>query len=296
MKLLFYLLVISSLSSISHSGFAQIQQDTTFHIETKDGNEFFGKIVSQDEEKIRLKTEKLGEITIQRKEILRILPVNANRIIRGKYWFDNPQSARYFWSPNGYGLKKGEAYFQNVWVLFNQVSVGVTNNFSIGAGLVPIFLFSGSPTPVWITPKFSIPLSGDKVNIGVGALLGTVVGQSHSDFGLVYGITTFGTKDKNVSLGLGYGYAGGQWGNTPTVSLGTMLRISSRSYIISENYYIDTGRDFLIMTSLGGRWVISRVGLDYGMILPVTGNKENLFVIPWLGVTVPFGKVVGGRM
>ena len=290
MKLLFSILFIGFFCSLTHSGFAQAEQDTTYHVETKDGNEFFGKIVSQDEEKIKLKTEKLGEIAIQKTEIRSIVPINTNRIIRGKYWFDNPQSARYFWSPNGYGLKKGEAYFQNVWVLFNQVSVGITNNFSIGAGLVPLFLFSGSPTPIWITPKFSIPLSGNKVNLGVGALLGTVVGTSHSDFGLVYGITTFGTRDRNVSLGVGYGYAGGQWGNTPTVSLSTMLRISPKIYLMSENYYLDTGQDVLVLTSFGGRWVISKVGIDFGMIMPVVVH-EDLFVIPWLGVTVPFGKV-----
>ena len=220
----------------------------------------------------------------------KIVPIDTNRIINGKYWFDNPQSARYLWSPNGYGLKKGEAYFQNIWVLFNQVSVGITNSFSVGAGMVPLFLFGASYSPVWITPKFSVPLSNDRVNFGFGALLGTVIGVSHSDFDLVYGITTIGTRDKNVSLGLGYGYAGGRWGNTPTISVSGLLRIGARGYLLTENYYLDTGDHFQILGSLGARLIIGKIGLDFGGVLPVTLNQADIIIIPWLGLTVPFGK------
>jgi hypothetical protein len=286
--LCFFLMV--TLFSLHQSALAQTQQDTTYQIQTRDGNEFVGKIVFQDSAKIRLNTEKLGEVTIQRKDIQKLTAVAMGRMIKGKYWFDNPQAARYLWAPNGYGLRKGEAYYQNVWVLFNQVSVGVTNNFSIGAGLIPLFMFSGASTPMWITPKFSIPIAHDKVNLGVGALIGTVAGESHSDFGLVYGITTLGSRDNNVSLGLGYGYAGGQWGNTPTVSLSTMLRISPKSYFISENYYIDTGSGYLVMTTFGGRWVTNHVGLDYGIVVPFTDKQDGFIAIPWLGVTIPFGR------
>ncbi len=66
--------------------------------------------------------------------------------------------------------------------------MGVTNYFSIGAGIVPVFLFGGGATPVWITPKFSIPVVKDKFNVGAGALVGTVLGASGTGFGLLYGL------------------------------------------------------------------------------------------------------------
>ncbi len=266
-------------------------RDTTafFQVKTVDGNEYIGKIIEEDSEKIRLKTDKLGELTVRKIDILSIRAVKITQIKNGSYWFENPQSTRYFWSPNGYGLKKGEGYYQNIWVLFNQFSVGVTDNFSLGGGLVPLFLFSAGVTPVWLTPKISIPVKADKFNIGIGGLFGAVLGESNSGFGIVYGLTTFGGRDKNLSLGLGYGYAGGDWANAPTVTISSMIRTGQRGYFLTENYYIGTGDDYLVLLSLGGRRIIHKAGLDFGAFIPIAKDMSSLIIIPWLGFTIPFG-------
>jgi hypothetical protein len=54
-------------------------------------------------------------------------------------------------------MNKGEGYYHNFMVFINQATYGVTDNISIGGGLVPLFLFGGL-TPVWITPKVSVPI------------------------------------------------------------------------------------------------------------------------------------------
>lgn len=156
---------------------AQEQDTTVYRVETTDGNEFIGTIVSQDETQIILRTKEFGDITISKAAIKKMAPIKVSQMKGGTYWFENPQSTRYFWQPNGYGLKKGEGYYQNVWIFFNQVSVGITDNFLIGAGIVPLFLFAGSSSPVWIAPKFSVPIKKDKFNMGAGALMGTVLGE-----------------------------------------------------------------------------------------------------------------------
>ena len=266
------------------------QQDTTrYRFETKDGNEFIGIILSQDANSIVVKTENLGEITIPKSELLKMTEIRDARIVNGKFWFRNPQSTRYFWQPNAYGLRKGEGYYQNVWVLFNQVAVGVTDNISIGLGTVPLFLFAGTSTPIWITPKFSIPIVKDKVNIGGGALMGTVIGEENTNFGIAYGITTFGSRDRNLSLGIGYGYADGDWANRPTLTLSAMIRTGDRGYLMTENYYIGTGGDDdVYLFFIGGRYLFKKVGLDYGGLIPGNTGGE-VFIVPWLGLTIPFG-------
>ncbi|RLD25441.1 MAG: hypothetical protein DRI70_07125 [Bacteroidetes bacterium] len=213
---------------------------------------------------------------------------DVNKVKDGKYWSDNPQSTRYFFSPNGYGLKAGEGYYQNVWIMVNSFAVGITDVFSIGAGIVPLFLFAGSPTPVWFTPKFSIPISKDKVNLGGGALLGTVLGEGNTGFGILYGITTLGSRDNNITAGLGYGYAGGDWAKSPMINLNGMSRIWARGYLISENYFIQTVGSTQVILSFGGRWIIKDAGLAFGLVLPVI-DTGSLFAIPWLGITIPFG-------
>jgi hypothetical protein len=106
---------------------AQPQTDSTALTRVEMNDEFIGHIVSQDTSILILQTDKLGNLTFNKKDIVKITPIHTENIKKGEYWFENPQSARYLWSPNGYGLKKGEGYYQNIWVLFNQVSYGVTN-------------------------------------------------------------------------------------------------------------------------------------------------------------------------
>jgi len=260
-----------------------------WNIETADGNEYFGKILKRDPNEIVLETENLGIITIRMDQVRSMRVVNPQQIIDGEVWMENPQAARYFWAPNGYGLKRGEGYYQNVWVMFNQVSVGVTDNFSVGFGVFPTFFFGG-PTPIWITPKVSIPIKKDKVNVGLGALVGTVVGEEGTGFGLAYGVTTFGSRDKNVNIGLGYGFVDGEWANTPTITMSAMIRTGRRGYFVTENYLLDAGESNFVLLSLGGRVVWSRISLDFGGFIPAGGDVDTFIIVPWLGFVVPFGR------
>ena len=284
-------LIISGIVINAHTVTAQ-QQDSTvfFEVTTADGNSYIGKIIEEHNDRILLETEKLGQLTLRKIDIRSIKPVNVTKIKNGVYWFENPQATRYLWSPNGYGLRRGEGYYQNVWVLFNQFSVGVSDNISLGGGLVPLFLFAAGVTPVWLNVKGSIPVAKDKFNIGLGGLFGAILGEADAGFGIVYGLTTFGSRDKNLSLGLGYGYAGGDWATSPTVTISGLLRTGQRGYLLTENYYIGTAGDNLILLSIGGRRIINRSGLDFGLFMPVGKGVNTFIAIPWLGLTIPFGK------
>lgn len=249
-----------------------------------------GNIVSDDGIQIEFNTRKLGIIKFPKNEIKNILKIEREKLVKGKFWFENPQSTRYFWSPNAYGLKKGEGYYQNLWVLWNQASVGITDNFSIGVGVIPIFLFGGSEyTPLWIVPKFSIPVVKDKFNLGAGIPAGTIGFQSDGGFGIAYGIGTYGNRNNNVTVGLGYGYAGGEWANRPLINISVMVRLTSKTYFLSENYFIGIDGEWAGFLSVGARSMISKVGLDYGLFIPISSEMDGLYALPWLGLTIPFG-------
>jgi hypothetical protein len=284
------ILLIVILTGIPNFSNAQNSQDSIkYQIETVDGNEYIGTILNQTPEVIRIKTEKLGEISIPQSEVKKIAQLSAIKSKNGSYWIDNPQSTRYFWAPNGYNLKQGEGYYQNVWILFNQAVYGITNHFSAGIGTVPLFLFGGAPTPAWLTAKFSVPVVENKVNLGVGALMGTVIGESNTGFGIFYGIATFGSKDQNLNVGLGWGYAGGKMASNPTVNISAMIRTGPKGYFITENYFIGTPDNFMVLMSLGGRRIIKHTGLDFGAFIPLGGDIGSFVAIPWLGLTIPFG-------
>lgn len=291
MKKYLFLIVISALLICLPK--VTISQNTNaeakYQIETLDGNEYFGIILTQTNDTIRMKADKLGDISIPKSEIKKISIITATEK-NGVYWLDNPQSTRYLWAPNAYNLKKGEGYYQNVWVLFNQAVLGITDHFSAGIGTVPLFLLSSPYTPVWATLKYSIPVVQNKLNLGAGALIGTVAGEANTGFGIIYGIATLGSKNKNFNVGLGWGYADGEIASNPTVNISCMIRTGAKGYFMSENYFIGTPENFVVLASLGGRRIIKHVGLDFGAFVPLGGDVEEFVAIPWLGVTIPFGK------
>ncbi|GCC53439.1 hypothetical protein SanaruYs_36830 [Chryseotalea sanaruensis] len=288
--LLFACLLISTINLRAQENTA----DTTsvYRIETNDGNEYIGTIISRNSEAIVLKTVRLGEITLRVVDIVRIETVLKDRIKNNLLWFDNVQATRYFFQPNGYGLKKGEAYYQNIWVVFNQVSYGFSDHFSLGVGIIPTFLFSGSADgiPFWLTPKLSIPLVDDRVNVGVGVFYANVLGGGEGGTGIAYALSTFGNKDKNLTIGIGYGFSGGELGQLPAITFSTMIRTGQRGYFISENYFLTSADETLALVSIGGRRIIKRAGLDFGLFVPYSTDQNIFFAIPWLGLTFRLDK------
>jgi len=291
MKNLILILLVGWLALFSQNSYSQEEPDTIrlYSIEMSDGNKYFGTMISQNPDYIELST-KVGTVRLQRNDIKAIHIVDNSQIKNGRVWYPNLQSTRYFFAPNGYGLKQGEVYYQNVWIFFNQFSVGVFDYFSIGAGLVPAFLFAGSPTPIWIIPKVSVPIIKEKLNIGAGGLFGTVVPEENTGFGLAYGLVTLGSRDRNITVGVGYGYADKQWTDLPLFTLSAMVRASPRAYFITENYVIPMDGNLNFVISLGGRSMINRVGLDYGLVMPAFKEQGVFFAFPWLGITIPLHK------
>jgi hypothetical protein len=259
-------------------------------VDTEDGNSFMGSIVSEDSLQLTLLTEIYGTIRIPVAQIKTKKVLNKSSLIEGEYWFGNPHSTRYFFMTNGYGLQKGEAYYQNTWIMFNQISYGITNHITLGAGVVPLFLFAGAPTPVWITPKVAIPIVKDKFNMSAGMILGHIFGEGVS-FGIGYGDFTLGTKDKNLTFGAGWAFAGGEWADSPTLTLSGMTRVGRKTYLLTENYYIGIEGSSLGILSAGGRSVQKRLAIDYGLIFPLSSDLGTFIAIPWLGIAIPMGNI-----
>lgn len=272
--------------------FGQNSPDTTrtYKVETIDGNIFIGEIVAEDSSVLIIKTDSFGEVRISQSNIKTKTRLGQVKKVGSEFWLPNPQSSRYFWAPNGYGLEKGTSYYQNIWVLYNQVSLGLIDNFSVGAGMVPLFLYGGASTPIWVVPKFSFPVIENKLNIGAGAFLGTLVGEDTGIFGLLYGVTTLGSRDNNLSLGLAYGFSKDRWLNFPIINFSCMLRAGPKGYFITENYVISAEGESVALISLGGRSIIRNVGLDYSLWMPFSSEMDSFVAMPFLVITVPIGR------
>ena len=274
----------------------ETQDSTTLWImETTDGNEFTGTIIQKDSTGVILLTSIYGELHVAQGNIKKLIRVKSDRLVEGEYWFGNPHATRYFFGPNVYGLRKGEGYYQNTWILLNQVNYGITDHLQIGGGILPLFLFAGSPTPVLLTPKLSFPVVRDKFNLGAGLLFAHVLGDG-SSFGIAYGASTFGNRESNLTLGAGWGFSAydsdWDWSDRVTLMLSGMTRVGKKTYLITENYYLSVGEGESIgIIMLGGRSVQKRLAVDYGLVLPVGTDLGEFLAIPWLSITLPFGNI-----
>ena len=130
----------------------------------------------------------------------------------------------------------------------------------------------------------------EKINLGGGALLGIVVGEEGIPFGITFATATFGPHDKNFTFGLGYAFAGGSPASAPLINIGGLIRVSRNSYLMTENYIFTGSGTTTGISILGGRSMINKSAIDYGLAFPVVQDLGGFVAIPWLGLTIPFSK------
>lgn len=279
------LLIFGSSTSVN----AQDTQDKeVYRIVTSDGNTYIGVIVFEDEVSLILKTDEIGEITIRKEIIVSRRRVEPSQMKDGVYWHENPNATRYFFGTNALPIRKGEGYYQNIWVFFNSVNVGVSDNFSMGGGFIPTFLFGTADVPLWVTPKATFPIASDNVHIGVGALIGGIIGVDNSGFSMAYGNVTLGDRDRNASLGVGLGYADGEFADTPLINISGMYRFTKNAYFITENYFVTSGGETYGILMFGARVTRESFAVDFGLFRPT--EAIDMIGFPWLGVSLPFGR------
>jgi hypothetical protein len=71
------------------------------------------------------------------------------------------------------------------------------------------------------------------------------------------------------------------------MTISGMTRVGKKTYLMTENYIFNFGSSNLIVAGLGGRSLIRKAGLDYGLALPFYSGLGTFIAIPWLGLTIP---------
>jgi len=258
-------------------------------VETRDGSVIQGIYVGQSEGGIILRTESAGEIVIPNAQIKSTKIVEEDRMRDGEYWFENPNATRYLFGPSAFSLKKGEAYYQNTYLVLNSFNVGITDHFTLGGGFELISTFTGSPG-FYITPKATFEIK-EKWRAGGGILYANVLGEDidFGGLGMAYGITTYGNADDNATLGAGYGFVDGEFSSKPFITLSGMKRISRRVALVSENWLVPADNYYGIL-SYGVRFMGERITVDLAFLNNREISNEIAIGIPYLDFVVKFGR------
>lgn len=216
-----------------------IATDTTkfYIVEKNDGTTFIGKILSRDAREILIDTKELGETIIPKHEIKFIRLLEDNEITKsGRYRGADLFATRYTFTTNGFPVLKGESYV--LWSL-----IGPDFQFTVSDRLGLGIMTSWLGIPVIGTAKYSIPLK-EKINLGVGALLGTGTWAA-PEFGLAvpFGTITLGDRTKNINGSFGYGaiWIEGDFDDRILFSFGGLFKINKKISLTFDSFFVPSG-------------------------------------------------------
>lgn len=219
----------------------------------EDKSELSGELVSEDEREVVINSISLGLLTFSREEVKRIIYLDEKGRI------PNPNPTRYFIGQSAYTHEKGEGYYQNIYGLFNLVSYGVTDRFSVIGGVELISLFSGTPI-LFANAKYGVPVA-PKLNVAASLSYLTFAGSlAEFSIGSLNGLVTYGTKEHQFTVGTGYGFANGEVSNTGILTIGGTTRLTKRLAFVTENYVLTNGGDAII--SGGIRYIAKKLTID----------------------------------
>jgi hypothetical protein len=276
----------SVLAALLLFGSAQVQAqdlevapgDTVF-VEMLGGDSLSGVLVESSNDSVTIR-DLQGVVTIIPRA--RIRSIRNTRDVR--FRMADPNRSRLLFGPTARPIGAGNGYFALYEIFFSFLGVGIGPDFNLAGGLT---LVPAAPEQVlYAAPKLSLFHSGSAA-AAVGVLAMKIPGVDKSA-GLVYGVTTFGQPASGVTLGLAYGYYGGDFGKNPVLMLGYEAQLSDFAKFITENYLI-AGETTLL--SAGLRVFGSRFSADLAMVTSLDlVDNDGLPFIPWLGIALNFGE------
>ncbi len=253
-------------------------------IRLSDGSVVVGRVVDVRADSAVIRTQ-TGQVTVARSAVRRVRERPLSSVRGGQYWPEDPNGTRLFFASTARMLEQGDGYFCNIWVFLLCLTGGLTDRITIGGGMSIVPGIAIADNVFYLTPKIGL-VATEKVNVAVGAFAGwSGAVTDDNSFGILYGVSTFGTADHNVSAGVGYTYYNDEVANTPMLLGGVKLRMTRGTAFISENYLLPGSEGGIL--SFGIRFFNERISGDVALVR-VSVDGEDSGMVPFVGLAVRF--------
>jgi hypothetical protein len=271
--------------------FAQARPDTTrggtgpTHVlKTRQGSTFLGRLIEERGDTIRFETNG-GMLTLPRSNVAELRLLRVQDMHDGEYWFPDPNRSRLFFAPTARMLGQGEGYYSNTYVFLQNFAAGLSDNFTLGGG------FSVLPTSLneqvfYAAPKVRLVSQG-ALDLAAGALLAVVPVDNGHNFGVMYGVGTYGSDDASVTAGIGWGFVDSKLAGRPAVLLGGSARVAQRVALLTENYVLPNIDGPVVLTG-GIRFFGEKLSADIAFWTVPGANDLGTHVIPYVAFAVKF--------
>jgi hypothetical protein len=255
-----------------------------------DGSSLVGTILEESDDALQFRTASGVEMTILRDQIKQIEKLSGT-FVRGAYLRADPNRTRLFFAPTARSLGSGRGYFALYGIFFPYVSMGVGDVATLGGG---ISLFPGVEEQLLYGAAKVTFVEQGGVALAAGGFVATVTGEGGYG-GSVFGVGTFGGAKAALSLGLGFAYGEGEFGESPAVMIGGEYQVSNNIKLLSENYVVPAVEDAVVVSG-GLRFIGERLAADFALFtVPALLDDLGGFpFLPWISFAYNFGGRAGG--
>jgi len=275
-------LILVFLAFASFPAFCQQEQETAtalddllnkiVRVDTLGGGTFQGELLKALDDRIELLNNDGMILQISRKEIKRVVEIKPEK--EGNLYFQDASSNRLIIIPTGFGMEEKEFHIADIEIVGVTSSYGISKSFSVWGGVsLPGAVFNA---------RYSFTLADDSVGTSVGSFLGVNWFGSLAGLFIPYLITSFGSENKNITLGAGgvitfnSAISGGFNFVSLVAVLGGKVPFSSTTALITENWFI-----FPYANDMGG--FLQTMYLFPAVVFRIAGNR-----LSWdIGATVP---------
>jgi hypothetical protein len=258
-------------------------------VRLRDGSVLVGRIVAVWADSVRIRAAS-GELTVARAAVLDVRQYPAAALRNGELWSETPHSTRLVFSPTAFPLDKGEGYYANFWLFLSSFAVGVSDRFTLGAGLTTVPTENFADNVFYLLPKYTV-VSAERIKVALGVMAASVPwdDDERRSLGILYGVATTGSRESNFTLGMGWGYVGDNVSDRPVVTLGGVRRFSRRAALITENWLFPFEDEAGGLVSYGLRFLGERMSVDLAFANAFGGDSQQFFPgIPLVGFAIKF--------
>jgi hypothetical protein len=255
-----------------------------------DGTRLLGRITRLTADSVFIELPH-SAVAAARSAVRDVREIDASRLRDGVYWPANPRGARLLLSPTALRLGQGTTLYSNVWLLAHSLDIGLTDRIQVGGGFTFVPGLELRENIAWLQAQLQV-LSAGRLSVAAGAFHGGVLDSPRYDEndphrgGLLYGVTTWGSAENSVTLGLAWPYDEQSIARRPLTMIGGQLRVTSRLALVAENWFawsrnwINSPRPRESTLLYGVRLVGERWSVDAALmsVRNVAGWG------PWLGV------------
>lgn len=272
-------LFFTCLFTLANGQTLQMKPDSLYEVDAGKNQYFAGRFTGNTGSFLYFTLIDGTQKQVPENEIRRIAPVSKNRIHNGRFWPENLFAHRSVFAPSGYGLKANEFQYQNIILGINQFGYGITDNFSLSVGTIPIPF----ETALWLSGKLSLPLVKDLLAISGGFIAVRDLQFPNRSMNFYNGCLTFGNREHFVTIGFiqptqtkkGLIYNG-------SLQLSGLFRISRKSHFLFEAHQFKEKPVLTPYTMAGFRTGYRKVKFEYGLFY----FNDQKVLGPWLGLGI----------